>query len=55
MTDLIGIYEVAKMLGMKPRTVRAWVDAGKIPHTKVVGSIRFDPEKIKEWIKEQSK
>ncbi len=54
-TDLLDIEGVAKLLKMAPRTVRAWVADGKIPHKKVVGSIRFDRDEIKTWINEQSK
>lgn len=55
MTKLLDIEGVAKMLKVKPRTIKAWVNANKIPYQKIVGSIRFDPEKIKRWIHEQSK
>ncbi len=54
-TELLDIEGVAKLLNMAPRTVRAWVAENKIPHKKLVGSIRFDRDEIQTWIDDQSK
>lgn len=37
-------------LGVSERTVRKWVNAGKIPVTRIDGRLRFDIVAIDKWI-----
>ena len=47
--EIIGVDEVAQMLGIKPKTVYNKVN--KLPHTKVGRSLRFSRNRISEFIR----
>jgi excisionase family DNA binding protein len=44
------IKQLSPYLNIKPSTLYAWVAQGGIPHVKIHGLIRFDPEEIKAWL-----
>jgi excisionase family DNA binding protein len=44
-------FEVARMLGFEPDTIRRWSYAGKIPAHKVGNKIVFLRDELIEWIK----
>ncbi len=44
------IKKLSAYLNIKPSTLYAWVAQGRIPHVKIHGLIRFDPEEIKTWL-----
>jgi excisionase family DNA binding protein len=44
-----NVEEIAEYLGVKKGTIYSWVHQGKIPHTKMNGSVRFAIKKIDEW------
>jgi excisionase family DNA binding protein len=53
---LLKDSEVAEWLGLKPATIRVWVHLGKIPHVKLgERCVRFEREKIENWIKSKTK
>jgi len=53
--QLLNYQEVAKILGLKPNTLRAWVSAGKIPHVKLGSSVRFTPQMVQELIEKSTR
>lgn len=48
--DLIAPEELAAGLRVARVTVYSWVRRGAIPHLKIEGSVRFEPERIKKWL-----
>lgn len=51
---LITVEELSELLRKKPRTVREMVYKGQIPYLKIGRSIRFDPNVIQDWIRDNS-
>ena len=45
-TSLLDIPQAARLLGIKPRTLRGWVAAGKIGHVRLGRLVRLRPEDI---------
>lgn len=41
---LLDMQGAADYLGISPRTLERWVYTGKVPHTKILGSVRFTAE-----------
>ena len=44
------IKKLSAYLNIKPSTLYAWVAQGRIPHVKILGLIRFNPEEIEAWV-----
>lgn len=38
------------MLNVNPKTIYQWAELGQIPHYKINGCVRFDPEEVKTWL-----
>ena len=53
MEKLLLIDEVAEILGVSPKTIRAWVARRYIPFRKVGRLIRFCPKSLAAWSKRQ--
>ena len=51
---LIGVEEVAHMLGMSKNTIYCWVSQRRIPFVKCGRLTKFDVQKIEKWIEENS-
>jgi len=47
---LLTIKDLSAWLNIKPSTLYLWAAQGKIPCQKIHGLIRFDPEKVTEWL-----
>jgi excisionase family DNA binding protein len=47
---LLTIKDVSAWLNIKPSTLYLWAAQGKIPCQKIHGLIRFDREKVMEWL-----
>ena len=43
---LLSVNEAAPLLGVKPETLRKWVQAGRITHTRVGGRPKFSMQTI---------
>ncbi len=51
--EILNVAQVARLLGVCPRTVRNWVKANYIPHFKLPGGrIGFRCSRVNEWIDE---
>ena len=48
---LLTVKDLAQQLQIKPATVYAWAAQQKIPFLKIHGVIRFERERINEWLK----
>jgi excisionase family DNA binding protein len=47
------VKDVAAYLGFKKSWVYARVDEGVLPHLRIVGRIRFDPDAVRAWALQQ--
>jgi excisionase family DNA binding protein len=54
MKGLLSVRQISEMLGYHKMTLYSWVAAGKIPHLRIEGTIRFDPNKLAVWLQERS-
>ncbi len=50
---LLSIDEMADFLGVRPKTIYAWVHTRKIPHFKIGRLVKFDLNDIRAWLKER--
>lgn len=50
MIKLLTIKEVSEATGFSTKTLYAWCKARKIPHIKIGNDIRFDKDKIENWL-----
>lgn len=48
---LLTVVEAAEYLGISRNGLYIQVRAGKVPHYRVGGSIRFDLDDLKAWLK----
>jgi excisionase family DNA binding protein len=48
--DLISPVELAAALKVARVTVYQWVRRGVIPHLKLEGCVRFDPQEVQAWL-----
>lgn len=51
---LINIDELAEMLSVKKATIYWWIRGNQIPHLKLGRLVRFDPERIDEWLQNKT-
>lgn len=54
MAQLLTAAEVAKQLKVTEGTVRKWAMLKKIPFNKLGKSLRFDQNKIDNWVNQRS-
>ena len=53
-TDLMNVRDVAKRMGVSPRTIRRWRGAGALPPCVHLGSVvRWRPADIEAWLVER--
>jgi excisionase family DNA binding protein len=50
----LTVAELALLLTFSIKTIYKMVEAGRIPHMRVFGSIRFDPATTAAWIQSRS-
>ena len=46
----MDIAGVAERLGVRPKTIYAWVHMRQIPYVKMGRLVKFDPKDIDAWI-----
>lgn len=51
---LLGVKQVAELLGSHPMTIYGWVAEGRLPHLRVGGRIKFDPNVVADWLQARS-
>lgn len=47
---MLNRKEVAKKLGVSERTIHRWTTSRTIPYSLINGIIRFDEQKIDNWL-----
>jgi len=47
---LYDTKQVARLLGVSETKVRQMSAAGQIPRVKIGGSVRYDPDRLEEWL-----
>ena len=47
---LLTVKTLSQRLQIKPSTLYAWANHGKIPCRKIHGLVRFDPTDIDRWL-----
>ena len=53
--NLISPEELAQGMRVARVTVYQWARRGVIPHLKIEGLVRFEPEEIKRWLEAKRK
>jgi excisionase family DNA binding protein len=53
-SELLIAIEVARWLRVRPSTIYAWAASGKIPSTKLNGTVRFVRADIERWLNNRS-
>lgn len=48
--NILTVNDVASLLKIKPSTIYAWAEQGKIPVRKLNGSLRFVEHEIMAWM-----
>lgn len=51
---LVGVQELAEMLGIPKGTIYNWKSQQRIPFVKLGGRTMFDLDRIDKWLAEQS-
>lgn len=55
MSQLLSLKKVAELLGVQPRTVRKWIDDGKLAGIKLPnGEYRFREEFLENWLNKRT-
>lgn len=49
--QILTVKQVSEMLQVKPSTLYAWAEQGKIPSLKMNGLLRFEESEIVLWVK----
>ena len=52
--NLIGINEMAKRLDLPVTWIYSRTRTGEIPHYKIGKYVKFDSEKVMQWVQEQN-
>jgi len=52
---LIRPDATAEALAISPRTLWALTASGEIPHVRIGRSVRYDPEDLRKWLKDQKR
>ncbi len=51
---LLKIKEVSERTALSVHTLYKMVSQHRVPYTKLGGALRFDPEKLDQWIKQST-
>jgi len=47
---MLTVKELSAWLNIKPSTLYLWVSQNKIPHRRIHGLLRFEPDAIQAWL-----
>jgi excisionase family DNA binding protein len=50
---LLNVNEVAALLSVSPKTIRKYVWEKTIPYLKVNGHVRFEEQRLYEWLEKK--
>jgi len=48
---LLGVNELAELLGISPKTVYNLAQQRKIPFVRISNRLRFDPADVLQWVR----
>ena len=48
---LLGVNELAELLGISPKTVYKLAQQRKIPFVRISNRLRFDPADVLQWVR----
>ena len=48
---LLNVHQLSELINVRPKTIYDWVHKEQIPYYKLGGSLRFNSDEIKKWIK----
>lgn len=51
----LTVKDVSQMLSIKANTLYCWALRGKIPSLRINGVVRFDKNKISDWLKDMQR
>ena len=55
MEHLLNVQEAAQLLGLRPPTLYKMVCLRRIPYVKLGRRLLFNPEKLRQWVHENSR
>lgn len=50
MNKYLNVTQLSDYLGIKPKTLYAWVSEKRIPHKKIGRLVRFELGEVDEWM-----
>jgi excisionase family DNA binding protein len=50
-TTLLKVEEVAALLRVSVKLVYSMVETRRIPHVRIGNRVRFDPQRLADWLK----
>ena len=53
--DLLKVSEAARLFDVTVSSIYSWVESGKLPHYKLVGTIRLKRSELEEWFEARKK
>ena len=53
MKNLLPLNDVAEMIGVHRLTLHGWVRKGTIPHFRLAGRIKFEPQAVADWLEKR--
>ncbi len=53
--ELLRVSEVAKLFDVTASSIYSWIERGRLPHYKLVGTIRLKRSELKEWFEARRK
>ncbi len=51
---LLTIQQAAQVTGLSPHTIYKMVSQRRIPYVKLGGALRFNPDQLDQWIKQNT-
>ncbi len=53
--ELLRVSEAAELFDVTPSSIYSWIERGKLPHYKLVGTIRLKRSELQEWFNARKK
>ncbi len=53
--ELLRVAEAAKLFDVTAASIYSWIERGKLPHYKLVGTIRLKRSELQEWFDARKK
>ncbi len=53
--DLLRVSEAAKLFDVTTSSIYSWIERGKLPYYKLVGTIRLKRSELEKWFQARGK